>query len=155
MIQRIQSIYLLLTTIMSVLFLKGSFLKFINNAGSELAIDFMGINQMNNEKGFELVEQMIPLTVIFILIPLISFLAIFLFKKRRLQLRITLIVIILALLLIMIVVYYVISVIHNYQVILIPGIKMFLLPLILLFALLAYRRIRKDEDLVKSYDRLR
>ncbi|HUU99689.1 MAG TPA: DUF4293 family protein, partial [Bacteroidales bacterium] len=84
MIQRIQSIYLLLTTIMSVLFLKGSFLRFINNAGSELAIDFMGINQMNNEKGFELVEQMIPLTVIFILIPLISFLAIFLFKKRRL-----------------------------------------------------------------------
>ncbi|HUU99710.1 MAG TPA: DUF4293 family protein, partial [Bacteroidales bacterium] len=118
-------------------------------------IDFMGINQMNNEKGFELVEQMIPLTVIFILIPLISFLAIFLFKKRRLQLRITLIVIILALLLIMIVVYYVISVIHNYQVILIPGIKMFLLPLILLFALLAYRSIRKDEDLIKSYERLR
>jgi len=155
MIQRIQSIYLLLTTIMSVLFLKGSFLRFINNAGSELAIDFMGINQMNNEKGFELVEQMIPLTVIFILIPLISFLAIFLFKKRRLQLRITLIVIILALLLIMIVVYYVISVIHNYQVILIPGIKMFLLPLILLFALLAYRSIRKDEDLIKSYERLR
>jgi len=155
MIQRIQSIYLLLTTIMSVLFLKGSFLRFINNAGSELAIDFMGINQMNNEKGFELVEQMIPLTVIFILIPLISFLAIFLFKKRRLQLRITLIVIILALLLIMIVVYYVISVIHNYQVILIPGIKMFLLPLILLFALLAYRGIRKDEDMVRSYDRLR
>jgi K+ transporter len=57
--------------------------------------------------------------------------------------------------LIALLVYYGITVIQRYHSELVPGIKMFIPVLILIFAILAYRGIKKDEDLVKSGDRLR
>lgn len=155
MIQRIQSLYLLLTTLLSGLFLKGSFLKFINNTGSEITINFKGIYQTAGEKGIDLIEKMIPLSVIFILIPVLSILAILLFKNRKLQLKATMIVIILTILLIATAACTGISIIQSNQAALVPGVKMFVPLLILVFSILAYRRIKRDEDLVKSYDRLR
>ncbi len=155
MIQRIQSLYLLLTTVLSGLFLKGSFLNFINKAGSEITINFKGIYQIAGEKGYPLIDKLIPISIILILIPVLSILAILLFKKRKLQLKVTLVLIIFAALLIAFSAYYGISVIQSYQATPVPGFKMFVPLLILVFSILAYRSIKKDENLVKSYDRLR
>ena len=45
MIQRIQSVYLSLTTLLSLLFLKGSFLIFSEKSGSVIKVTFNGIFQ--------------------------------------------------------------------------------------------------------------
>jgi hypothetical protein len=155
MIQRVQSLYLLLTTLLSGLFLKGNFLKFINTVDSGIIINFTGIYKATGDRGFDLIEKLLPLSIIFILIPVISVLAIFLYKNRKLQLKITLILIIISILLIAISTYYGISLINSYHTAFVPGIKMLIPFLILVLAILAYRGIKKDEALVKSYDRLR
>jgi hypothetical protein len=155
MIQRIQSLYLLLTTLLSGLFLKGNFLKLIDTEGSGIIVNFTGIYKASGDKGFDLIEKLLPLSIIFILIPVISVLAIFLYKNRKLQLKITLILIIVSILLIAISTYYGISIINSYHASFVPGIKMLIPFLILVFAILAYTGIKKDEALVKSYDRLR
>ena len=155
MIQRIQSLYLSMTTLISLLFLKGNILKFINNEGIWYAVTFRGLGQITGENKFELVSTMVPLSVMFILIPLISLIAVLLFRYRKIQLRATLFLIILSLMLVAATAYYGISVIRDYDVSLVPGYKMFLPLLILILALLAYRSIKKDEELVRSYDRLR
>lgn len=155
MIQRIQSLYLLLTTLLSGLFLNGNILKFINKAGSEITINFKGIYKTNETKALELIEKAIPLSVIIILIPVLSIVALLLFKKRKLQLKITMITVTLEVLLIVASAFFGISVIKSYQATLVPSTTMFIPLLILIFSILAYRAIKKDEDLIKSYDRLR
>jgi hypothetical protein len=155
MIQRVQSLYLLLTTLLSGLFLKGNFLKFINTEGSGTIVNFTGIYKATGDKGFDLIEKLLPLSIMFVLIPVISVVAIFLYKNRKLQLKITLILIIISISLIVISAYYGISLMNSYHASFVPGIKMFTPFLILVFAILAYRGIKKDEALVKSYDRIR
>jgi hypothetical protein len=155
MIQRVQSLYLLLTTLLSGLFLNGNFLKFINTEGSGIIVNFTGIYKVTGDKGFDLIEKLLPLSVLFILIPVISVLAILLYKNRKLQLIITLILIIISILIIAVSFFYGISLINSYHVSFVPGIKVFVPFLILVLAILAYRGIKKDEALVKSNDRLR
>jgi hypothetical protein len=144
-----------MTTLIPLLFLNGSFLKFINNEGTRYAINYRGLGQLTEDNKFELIRTMVPLSVMLALIPLVSLIVVFLFRYRRVQLRLTFTLIILSVLLVAATAYYGISVIQNYEVSLVPGYKMFLPLIILIFTLLAYRGIRKDEELVKSYERLR
>jgi hypothetical protein len=51
--------------------------------------------------------------------------------------------------------YYAYLAISNYEAVFTPGLKMVLPVILLILSMLAYRGIRKDELLVKSYDRLR
>jgi len=155
MIQRIQSVYLLMTTLLSGLFLKGNILKFKNDAGENIYMNFTGIFRTTGENSYDLVERLIPLSLLFILIPVLSLVAIFLFKTRRLQIKATLALIVLIILLIVLVVYYGIIIIQRHNAELVVGITMFVPLLMLIFTILAYRGIKKDEDIVKSYDRLR
>jgi len=155
MIQRIQSLYLLLTTLLSLLFLKGSLLSFIDKSGSVLKIAFKGIIRDNGGQGFELIEKLLPLSVVIILIPLLSLITIFFYKNRKIQLWFASFGVILAAGLIIILVYYSYFVNTKYGAAILPGFKMVFPLLILIFAILAYRGIRKDDRLIKSYDRLR
>jgi hypothetical protein len=88
MLQRIQSLYLLLTTILSLLFLKGNFLRIINKAGNQLAMNFSGIYQADGADGFFLVTRIFPVSVLIIIIPVISLLSIFFYKNRKLQMKV-------------------------------------------------------------------
>jgi len=90
-----------------------------------------------------------------LLIPLVSFITIFIFKNRKLQMKITEGLI--GLIIIMIIVLAVCSfyMIRNYNAVFSPGIDLILPVLMLICAFLAYRGIRKDEELVRSFDRLR
>ena len=155
MIQRIQSIYLSLTILISFIFLKGSFLSFINNSGSVIKVTFRGIIKVTDVQGQELIEKFLALPAIIILIPAISLITIFLFKNRRIQLWFALTGIILAVSFILISSYISCLVAAKYDAKLIPGFMMISPVLILILEVLAYRGIRKDDRLVKSYDRLR
>lgn len=155
MIQRIQSLYLALTTLLSLLFLQGSFLNFINKTNESFRLTLTGIFKYSSGNISESVGNAVPLTIVVVLIFLTSLLTIFLFKKRDLQLLLSKILIGLVLLLIIVAGYYSFSIISRFGATIIPGIKMALPVLMLILAALAFRGIKKDDVLVKSYDRLR
>jgi hypothetical protein len=155
MIQRIQSIYLALTTLLSFLFLKGAFLKFIEQSGNALYVAFNGLVRETGVHQYELVERLILLTIFIILIPVFSSVSIFLFKKRNLQLRAVSVLIILNVILVLLTGFYSYYIISKFHAIFSPNIKIAIPVLQLIFSSLAYRAIKKDDLLVKSYDRLR
>lgn len=151
MIQRIQSIYLLLTTLLALLFLTGRIVSFEDG----LYIGLSGVNKLTEAVVTENIESLIFFSGILILIPLISLVTIFMYKNRRAQSRMTIILVIMIIVEIFAVFYYSYHVVEKMNAELIPGFKLILPVLMLIFSFLAYRNIRKDEDLVKSYDRLR
>jgi hypothetical protein len=155
MIQRIQSLYLLLTSLLSLLFLSGNFLKFFNRSGSEVIMNFNGIWLLSGAGNPELLQTQIPFSIIALLIPVLSLTAIFLYKKRSLQMKFTIGVIILDIVFMLYLIFFAYLIINRYHVELVPFINMIIPPLVIILSILAYTRIKKDENLVRSYDRLR
>lgn len=144
-----------MTTLLSLLFLNGSFLNFIDKTGAVIKITFGSIVKSIEGQGIELVDKLLPLSLILILIPILSLVTIFFFKRRTIQLWLSKILIGLISVLILVSVFYSYLIITKYGGEIIPGIKMVLPLLLLVFSILALRGIRKDDQLVKSYDRLR
>jgi glucan phosphoethanolaminetransferase (alkaline phosphatase superfamily) len=114
-----------------------------------------GIWQSEGEGAVSQIGNQLPLLVIIILIAVISFASIFFYRKRKLQMKMVMAIIFLAVVSIGLIVFYVFFITSKHNTILIPGFRMFFPLAILAFGILAYRGIRKDENLVKSYDRLR
>lgn len=155
MIQRIQTVYLLLTTVLSGLFLNGNILRFINTSGMQMYLKLTGIYSVSSGQTDTLIQQVIPFSAVGILIPLFSLVTVFLFRNRKLQLRFSLAVIVLLAALILILTAYSVCINKEFNVLPATSLKA-ILPLLSLFtAIMAYRGIRKDIKLVSSYDRLR
>jgi Domain of unknown function (DUF4293) len=155
MIQRIQSLYLALIAFFSLLFFKGGFLNFSDRAGELIKVTLTGVFRESTGSGLELIEKLLPLSLLIILIPTISLIAIFIFKHRKIQLRLSLILLILTAIFVIALIHVSFSIVSKFDATIIPGYKLILPVLILLFSILAYGGIRKDDRLVKSYDRLR
>jgi 4-amino-4-deoxy-L-arabinose transferase-like glycosyltransferase len=150
-----QSVYLSLITLLSLLFLNGGFLTFTEKSGSLIRVAFNGIFRDNAGQNLEFIEKLLPLSVLIILIPILSLIAIFIFRNRKIQMKVVLILIILSIVLVIALILVSFRIISKFDATIIPGIKMILPVLILIISILAYRGIRKDDQLVKSYDRLR
>jgi Domain of unknown function (DUF4293) len=155
MIQRIQSVYLSLITLLSLIFLKGGFLVFSEKSVSFIRVTFNGLFRYGTGQNPELVEKLLPLSVLIVLIPLISLITVLIFKNRKIQMRMSIILIILTIFFVSALIHVSFSIISKFDATIIPGIKMILPILILVLSILAYMGIRKDDRLVKSYDRLR
>jgi hypothetical protein len=155
MIQRKQTAYLLLTILLSFLFLKGNNLNFIDKAGSVIKVTFSGLFRSTGGQGFEFIERFWPLSLIILLIPVISLITILLFKNRKTQLWFALSGIILATGFVLLSIYYIYIISLNYGTQIVPGYKMLIQILLLIFNCMAYSGIKNDDKLVKSYDRLR
>jgi phosphoglycerol transferase MdoB-like AlkP superfamily enzyme len=140
---------------LSGLFLNGSFLKFNGGGGSGMVLRFNGIYQTAGEQGGELIGKTIPMTILSVLIPVISLLTILLYKNRKLQIKFALVLLILEVLLIGIIAYYALISIQNKNVTLVPVINTFIPVVTIILSILAYRGIKNDDKIVKSYDRLR
>ena len=154
MIQRIQTIYMLISAISSGFLIKGGIVNFIDKAGQKYFTGFSGIYKLN-ESGNELVTRSVPLSVLIIMIPVLSVITTLIFKYRRVQKVLSLVLVTFSACLIILLTYYSIFLITNYDTQLVPGVKMLLPLIILITALLAYLGISKDDRIVKSYDRLR
>lgn len=155
MIQRIQSLYLFLIFLLSSLLFFGSILTFSNSAGAVIKITFANIVKSTESQGFEVIERLLPLSVIIILIPILSMVTIFFFKRRNIQLRLAVVLIILCILLVIALIYGSFTAISQQNASLVPGFNMIVPLAILVLSLLAYLGIKNDDRLVKSYDRLR
>jgi prepilin signal peptidase PulO-like enzyme (type II secretory pathway) len=155
MIQRIQSLYLSLTILLSLLFLKGSFLKFINKSGTGYFMNFTGTWQDTGTVNPELLWKQVPVSAVIVLIIILAAIALITFRNRKLQMRITLALIISSIILIGLICYYGVTLISRYGANVEWGFRMFIPLLILILGTLAFKGIKKDENLVRSYDRLR
>ena len=154
MIQRIQTLWLLLSSVTAGIIIKWGILKLVAKTGQYYLVGFAGI-RMSGTDDYSLISSLPVLEIVLILIPLLSFFTIFLYKRRRAQKILTLVVIILALMLLTLEVFFAVTVPGNYNAVIMPGIRMILPAVILIFSVLAYRGIRKDENLIRSYERLR
>ena len=155
MIQRIQSLFLILIAMLSGFLLTGSVISFINKTGSGINITFAEVIKSTGGQEIEVIEKLLPLTILIIIIPVISLITIFLYKKRKYQLVMSRVIIILNSILIIGFLHISLRIISEYGAQLVPGVKMIIPVLMLILAILTFRGIRKDDKLVKSYDRLR
>jgi hypothetical protein len=100
-------------------------------------------------------SHLFPVPVISVLVPVIAAVTILLFKNRKLQKQITLLNIFLELILIISAIILLMPVVEHNSAILEPRYRIIMPLLSLAFLVLAYIGIKKDDELVKSYDRLR
>jgi len=142
MIQRIQSIYLTIVIVLSAI-LPFVFKLWKNSNKEVFALDLFS--------ELTLLSKLVP--IFFFLSALIAAIAIFKFKKRQLQFVLVRIIILINLFLLGILIY--LSLTLPGEASSEKGIGMFLPIVVILFAFLANKAIKKDEDLVKSVDRLR
>lgn len=152
MLQRPQTLFLLAVFILSLFLLTGP-LALIPAEGGEITLKHSGAYERTGDR---LNVATWPLTVFFAIVAGLAFLNIFFYKNRVRQMRICVFMILLNAGMLGMIYYYVryvksyfdgMKVIYQWRIV-IPPIAMILL-------YLAYRRIRRDELLVKAYERIR
>ncbi|SDS30199.1 protein of unknown function [Polaribacter sp. KT25b] len=143
MLQRIQSIYLFLASIIS------GGLIFVFYLWNTLKEQIFVLDLFSNE---EIILKVIPF--MFFASAILSLVTIFLFKDRKLQFVLGRIIILINLFLLGLLIYLSLT-LPGENAVSEKGIGMFLPILVILLIVLANRAIKKDEDLVKSVDRLR
>lgn len=154
MIQRIQSVYFFIVVVLSVIFMTGSILTFINSQGQTAEITFADVKTVPEAASFKPEVSMIPFAILSVLIPVCMLMAIFLFRKRKLQVKIALGTLCLEIVVIGTAIYYYFHFKRlGWEVI--PGLRVTIPVVSVILTFLGIRGIRKDENLVKSYDRLR
>lgn len=139
MLQRIQSLYLLVATILQLLLFVLPF------ATAEKAAE-----GPFSDGDLDLYDNVIMLSVLIVAL-LFSFICIFLFKNRKLQMNISLGVIVLSVILTALAAYFAFGSAVAASI----GIGLFIPIIAILFSFLAYRGIKSDDELVKSSNRLR
>jgi len=155
MIQRIQTVYLALTILLSVLFLSGGFFNFTDSSGRLFEATINGVITASDGEQISVLHNTYPVTVLVLIIAVTSLITILYFRTRKLQMKLAISVMILICVLIITSLYCIWFTTTEFDARFIPGYKMVLPVLMLLFSILAFRGIRKDDNLVKSYDRLR
>ena len=143
MIQRIQTIYLFLASIVS------GGLIFVFNLWNTLKEQIFVLDLFQEEL---VTIKLIPF--MFITSAVLSISTIFLYKDRKLQFVIGRVIVLINLFLLVLLIYLSLTLSGETSVSE-KGIGMFLPILVILLTVLANKAIKKDEDLVKSADRLR
>jgi hypothetical protein len=154
MIQRIQSLYISVVVMLSTLMLYGSIVTFVGTGGAEYEIRYNGLYEMSGGAG-EKTEPLLPLTILLLVVPALSFVTLLLFKRRKLQLRTSVFSLILLLGTVVMLAYYIFYIITKYDARVIFSIKIIFPVVSAILMYLAFRGILKDELLVRSYDRIR
>ena len=152
MIQRIQTVFLLLSAILSGLLLFGNLLE-VSADGNIFQLTLSEFLQIAPKH--ETISSFYYLTVIVAIACVLSFFAIFLYKKRKLQMRICMFAVILMFGVTLLLTYNIFSIYSTPNQVISYSIKITYPPLIIIFLLLAYRGIFRDELLIRSLNRLR
>ena len=152
MLQRSQTLFLLLAFVFSLLLLTGP-LAVILVEGGEILIAHSGVF---DREGNDLGVATWPLTVFFMLVTALSFFNIFFYRHRIRQMRICIYMIFLNVGMVGIIYYYIWYIKDQFE-----GLqnifqwRIVIPPIVIILLYLAYRRIKRDELLVRSYERIR
>lgn len=157
MIQRIQTVWLLLACLTILLLFLFPYLQYFDNFGTAMAIKITGIYQ-GVADGIMQTESFILQTIATVLIAILPLVIIFYYKNRKKQLQLGYLNFFLIILL-GVWLYFSASeaatVVNKTLQLENIGIGALLVPIAAVFVLLAIQGIRKDEKLIKSVDRLR
>lgn len=153
MIQRVQSLFLLFATICSALMIFLPFSQMMTTDGELLKLYCTGLHNIPQEK---LLYNTWPLCVLNVVTGLINFITIIIYQRRMLQMRLCVYNILLSIAQFTLLLFYFFKFkgefgadLHSFSfTIILP-----LVNIILIFQ--AFRAIRRDDILIKSYDRLR
>jgi len=137
--------------VLSGLMMTGDLMILDNGTGTLFSVSFAGLGEV----GGKLLQRLWPLSVIIALVPLLALTAIFLYKNRSLQMRVTMLMLLLSLGTLILGAFYVIMFDRKIEVSFIWKVKVLFPLLSAIFAWLAYRKIMQDDLMIKSYDRLR
>ena len=155
MIQRIQSVYLFITALLSALLLSGTILSFGDDANNIYSIRLAALQKIGPAGGIEVIGSLLTPALVVCLIIIASVVTIFLFRNRKIQMKFAAALICLSVLLIIVIIWYMYEISAEFNARITFGINLILPLLILISSVLAYMGIRKDEKLVRSYERLR
>jgi RsiW-degrading membrane proteinase PrsW (M82 family) len=137
--------------LLSGFMLTGDLIRLAAGNGTVFILNFAGLE----EQGGEVIQRLWPMTIILAVVPLLALVAVFLYKRRTLQMRITMMVLLLSLGTIILGAFYIMMFNRKIDVNIIWNIKALFPVISAILAWLAYRSIMKDEIRVRSYDRLR
>ncbi len=152
MLQRSQTLFLLGAFVLSLLLLTGPLARFTLD-GSEFVLKHSGLFDAEGQKGSVATW---PLTIYFVLVAALAFLNIFFYKNRNRQMRISVFLILLHAGVIGMMFYYVAVVKNQLEgAITVHQWRFIVPPVCMILLYLALRRIRRDELLIKAYDRIR
>lgn len=152
MLQRPQTLYLLAVFILSLFLLTGPLAQF-TIAGGDGVLKHTGLFDASGER---LEVATWPLGVFFVVVAALAFLNIFFYRNRIRQMRISIFLILLFAGMIGMIFFYV-AVAQNQWKDAPTGYtwRVMIPPIAMILNYLAFRRIRRDELLVKAYDRIR
>ena len=154
MIQRIQSLYISVVACLSLLLLFNSIVSFLGADGAEFELRFDGLYHLTGG-AWHKSENLLPLTILLIAVAVLSFITLFLFRLRRLQLRASVFTLLLLLGEVIMIGFYLFYVVTKYELSILFSIKTTFPLVSAVLMYLAFRGILKDELLVRSYERLR
>jgi len=152
MIQRIQSVYLLVVTILMASIFFYPYAELLAANGEVFIFHFNGLFSLAEESIYSLT---IPPIILLSIIVLISFSSIFFYKKRIFQMRINLINIILMIGYLGLNYYYIQSFTNQLNGVVSYKITVIFPVVAAILTYLAIRAIGKDEALIRSMDRIR
>ncbi|MFN8209381.1 MAG: DUF4293 domain-containing protein [Bacteroidales bacterium] len=153
MLQRIQTIWLTISAVLSAFLLGGTVLKCSAPGDGFFSLGFTGV--IINTGTSQLGHGSIPVSLTILLIPVLCIVAIGLFRNRVLQRYFVYAVIALNVILLGEIGFYWSMFVSKYSATITPGIKLLFPVIVIVLSFLALSGINKDEKLVKSYDRLR
>ncbi|MFW5804177.1 MAG: DUF4293 domain-containing protein [bacterium] len=153
MIQRIQTLFLLVAVVLISLIFFEKIASFISQTGE---IYYLYLGGLKTSPDGNIIYNTLPLLVLNIIMLALIFFSIFLYKRRILQMRLVVYTMLLILGFIGVAIYYVL---HLKNQLLIESITFSytaIFPIIAFILLyLAFRGIRRDEILIRSIDRIR
>ncbi|MGM0464005.1 MAG: DUF4293 domain-containing protein [Bacteroidota bacterium] len=155
MIQRIQTLYLAAASALSVFLLKGPIVRLVAGVTETYELNYKGIYRIEDGITTGLIEKSLPLQIILIAVPVLFFIAIFLYKRRKLQMRMTVFASLLQVGSFLLILFYIFYAGTKMDAELIFNIKLIFPVAGAILGYLAFRNILKDELLIKSYDRIR
>ena len=156
MIQRVQSIYLFLVVVLMSFMLIMPFAELALQDGQVVVFHSYAVKKYITQEHSEMVIRTLPIFIMICLIGVISFMNVFQFNRRIIQMRVCVLNMMLMAGILILIFYYFYMVESTLRV----ENHVLKLPLIfpvigIILTILAYRRIHEDEILVRSYDRLR
>lgn len=147
MVQRLQSLFLLLAIVAYGLLFFFPIAQF-TTADASNSFSLLGITNYNS-------NSTLPLMIVDCLLALSCLVTIFLFKKRRLQIKITAIILLIQIGFVAALFYSADAVAKKFDTLAQYQAGMYIALIPILFIVLAHRAIRKDEKMVSNTDRLR
>ena len=155
MLQRIQSLYLLTAVILMALMLGMTFAEIAGAGGNIYSFNSRGLSGPAG-KTAEVVLPAWPQFILVLLLAVLLLISIFLYRNRRLQIRICVYSIVLEFGLLGLMYYYFITAVRSMEVAEASFYFPVLIPvLVIILIYLAFRGIRKDDILVRSLDKIR